>query len=179
MTSSQVTTNCYSKCATCASRQGFLLPFSYVLHQCRCVCSHISPGILHPSPVATRQRDETKGKGFSTSPLRWTICLGLPPLVAWYGVRRRSLDHSGGMAAIVVGFVLTLASGCFCVSLLVFFFTSSRLTRWRGREKEKFEEDHKKGVELRSVYHCMQMCTVLADLALKSSLAWIDSCCHS
>jgi len=106
---------------------------------------------------------EQKGKGFSTSLLRWTICLGLPPLVAWYGVRRRSLDHSGGMAAIVVGFVLTVASGCFCVSLLVFFFTSSRLTRWRGKEKEKFEEDHKKGVELRSVYHCMQMCTVLAD----------------
>ena len=73
--------------------------------------------------------------------------------MAWYGVRRRSLDHSGGIAAIVVGFVLTLASGCFCVSLLVFFFTSSRLTRWRGREKEKFEEDHEKGVELRSVYH--------------------------
>ena len=107
---------------------------------------------------------EQKEKGFSTSPLQWTIRLGLPPpLVAWYGVRRRSLDHSGGMAAIVVGFILTLASGCFCVSLLVFFFTSSRLTRWRGREKEKFEEDHKKGVELRSVYHCMQMCTVLAD----------------
>ena len=105
---------------------------------------------------------EQKGKGFSTSPLRWTICLGLLPLVAWYGVRRKSLDHSGGTAAIVVGFVRTVASGCFCESLLVFFFTSSRLTQWRGRKK-KFEEDHKKGVELRSVYHCMQMCTVLAD----------------
>jgi len=66
------------------------------------VCVLISPGILHPSPVATRQRDGTKGKGFSTSLLQWTICLGLPPLVAWYGVRKRSLDHSGGMAAIVV-----------------------------------------------------------------------------
>jgi len=58
---------------------------------------------------------EQKGKGFSTSPLRWTICLGLPPLVAWYGVRRRSLDHSGGMAAIVVGFVLTVASAFVCL----------------------------------------------------------------
>ena len=142
------------------------------------VCVLISPGILHPSPVATRQRHGTKGKGFSTSPLRWTICLGLLPLVAWYGVRRKSLDHSGGTAAIVVGFVRTVASGCFCESLLVFFFTSSRLTQWRGRKK-KFEEDHKKGVELRSVYHCMQICTVLADQTLKSSLAWIDSCCHS
>ena len=116
MTSSQVATNC----ATCASRQGFLLSFSYALHQCRCVCSHISPGILHPSPVATRQRDGTKGERFLHLPaaVDHRSAWGLPPLVAWYGVRRRSLDHSGGMAAIVVGFVLTLASGCFCVSLL-------------------------------------------------------------
>jgi len=149
---------------------------AYALHQCRCVCSHISPGILHPSPVATRQRDGTKGKRFLHLPAAVDHLPGAAPLVAWYGVRR-SLDHSGGMAAIVVGFILTLASGCVCVSLLVSFFTSSQLTRWRGREM--FEEDHKKGVEFRSVYHCMQMCTVPADKTLKSSLAWIDSCCHS
>ena len=87
-----------------------------------------------------------KGERVSTSPVRWTVCLGLPPLVAWYGVRRKSLDISGGVAAILVGFVLTVGSGCFCVSLLVFFLTSSRLTRWRGREKEKWEEEHKEGV---------------------------------
>ena len=90
------------------------------------------------------------GERVSTSPLRWTVCLGLPPIVAWYGVRRKSLDISGGVAAILVGFVLTVGSGCFCVSLLVFFFTSSRLTRWRGREKEKWEEEHKEGT-----YECV------------------------
>jgi len=82
---------------------------AYALHQCRCVCSHISPGILHPSPVATRQRDGTKGKRFLHLPAAVDHLPGAAPLVAWYGVRR-SLDHSGGMAAIVVGFILTLAS---------------------------------------------------------------------
>ena len=109
---------------------------------------------------------EERGAGVSTSPLRWTICLGLPPLVAWYGVRRRSLDLSGGMAAILVGFVLTVASGCFCVSLLVFFFTSSRLTRWRGREKEKLEEEHREGAGLRSMFISLYVaCTVVQTLA--------------
>ena len=42
--------------------------------------------------------------------------------MAWYGVRRKSLDILGGVAAILVGFVLTVGSGCFCVSLLVFFY---------------------------------------------------------
>lgn len=31
-------------------------------------------------------------------------------------------------------------------SLLVFFFTSSRLTKWRGQDKRKLEEDFKEGV---------------------------------
>ena len=75
--------------------------------------------------------------------------------MAWYGVRRKSLDISGGVAAILVGFVLTVGSGCFCVSLLVFFLTSSRLTRWREREKEKWEEEHKEGVY---VCMCMHVC---------------------
>ena len=109
-----------------------------------------------------RSGNETRlpgGERVSTSLLRWTVCLGLPPLVAWYGVRRKSLDLSGGVAAILVGFVLTVGSACFCVSLLVFFFTSSRLTRWRGREKEKYEDEHKEGVCLCACVHeCMTVC---------------------
>ena len=86
----------------------------------------------------------------------------LPPLVAWYGVRRKSLDLSGGVAAISVGFVLTVDSVCFCVSLLVFFFTSSQLTRWRGREKEKYEDEHKEGVCLCArVHECMTVCACM------------------
>ena len=119
------------------------------------VCVFLSLLVLFPFLLWLPGGEGEKGEHVSTSPLRWTVCLGLPPLVAWYGVRRKSLDLSGGVAAILVGFVLTVGSACFCVSLLVFFFTSSRLTRWRGREKEKYEDDHREGVH---VYMYMSAC---------------------
>ena len=107
------------------------------------VCVFLSLLAVFPFLLWLAGGERDKGERVSTSPLRWTVCLGLPPLVAWYRVRRKSLDISGGVAAVLVGFVLTVCSGCFCVSSLIFFLTSSRLTRWRGREKEKWEEEHK------------------------------------
>ena len=76
---------------------------------------------------------------------RCVLSLGLALLVSWRGVRRKSLSLSGGVAAVVVGAVLTAASGCFSLALLTFFFTSSRLTKWRSAEKKKLEYDHKEG----------------------------------
>ena len=55
------------------------------------------------------------------------------------------MNLSGGVAAIVVGAVLTAANGCFCLALLAFFFTSSKLTKWKGSEKRKLEHDFKEG----------------------------------
>ena len=76
---------------------------------------------------------------------RFACSLGLSILISLYGWKKRSLNLSGAMAAVVVGLVLTAASACFCVSLLTFFFTSSRLTKWRAKDKRKFEEDFKEG----------------------------------
>ena len=87
----------------------------------------------------------SREEGVSTSPVRWATCLLLPVFISLYGMRRKSLDFSGGMLAILVGFILTAASACFCASLLVFFITSSRLTKWKGKEKQKFEGDYKEG----------------------------------
>ena len=87
-----------------------------------CVCVPLSAGSL-PFLLWLPGGEGEKAEHVSTSALRWTDCLGLPPLVTWYGVRRKSLDFSGRVAAILVGFVLTVGSACFCVSLLVFFFT--------------------------------------------------------
>ena len=86
-----------------------------------------------------------KESGVSASPVRWASCLLLPVLVSVYGMKRKSLDISGGMLAILVGFILTAASACFFSSLLTFFITSSRLTKWKGREKQKYEADYKEG----------------------------------
>lgn len=84
--------------------------------------------------------------GTSASPVRWATALLLPALISIYGMRRKSLDFSGGMASVLVGFVLTAASACFSITLLTFFITSSRLTKWRGREKRKIEEGYKEGL---------------------------------
>lgn len=77
----------------------------------------------------------------SPSPVRWFVSLCLPLLVAGYGLRRRSLDSAGAVLAVLVGVLLTLASGCFCSSLIAFFITGSRLTKWRKAEKQTFEPE--------------------------------------
>ena len=87
----------------------------------------------------------TTSGGLSASPVRWLAVLLLPVAISGYGMRRKSLDFSGGMLAVLVGFILTAASACFVVALLVFFLSSSRLTKWKGNEKRKFEADYKEG----------------------------------
>lgn len=76
---------------------------------------------------------------------RWTITLLLPLLITGYGLKKRSLDPSGAALAVVVGFLLTAASACFSACLIVFFITSSRLTKWKAAEKRKLEESYKEG----------------------------------
>ena len=90
-------------------------------------------------------RDPETAVAALTSPIRWTLSFLLPLLISGYGLKKRSLDPSGAALAVVVGFLLTAASTCFSVSLIVFFITSSRLTKWRAREKKKLEDGHKEG----------------------------------
>ena len=90
-------------------------------------------------------RDPETAVAASTSPIRWTLSFLLPLLISGYGLKKRSLDPSGAALAVVVGFLLTAASACFSVSLIVFFITSSRLTKWRAREKKKLEDGYKEG----------------------------------
>ena len=77
--------------------------------------------------------------------VRWTVSLLLPLLISGYGLKKQSLDPSGAALAVVVGSLLTAASACFSVSLIVFFITSSRLTKWKAAEKRKLEEAYKEG----------------------------------
>lgn len=51
--------------------------------------------------------------------------------------------------ALLVGFVLTMANYSFFSSLLAFFITSSRLTRWGGVQKKKIDADYKEGKRLK------------------------------
>lgn len=48
-------------------------------------------------------------------------------------------------SALLVGFVLTMANYSFFSTLLAFFITSSRLTRWGGAQKKKIDAEYKEG----------------------------------
>lgn len=88
-----------------------------------------------------------------------SILLSLLLLV--YALRKRSLSLSGALVAIVVGIVLTCASGCFCLALLAFFLTSSRLTKWKASQKKKLEYDHKEGTaNLIGTVACIDKCSI-------------------
>ena len=86
-----------------------------------------------------------RSENASPSPLRWCICLLLPLLIAGRGLRKKSLDFSGAALAVLFGFVLTAASACFCTSLLAFFLSSSRLTKFKAEEKRQFDAEYKEG----------------------------------
>lgn len=76
------------------------------------------------------------------SPVRWFMSIFLPICIVIHSLGKKKLDLTGGLTALIVGFLLTLGSYCFTVSLLVFFFTASRLTQFKASKKRKFDENY-------------------------------------
>lgn len=66
-------------------------------------------------------------------------------ILVQHGVKKKSLDLTGAVASIFVGFILTFSNLCFFASCAMFFLTSSKLTRFKSEVKEKLEDDFKKG----------------------------------
>lgn len=81
------------------------------------------------------------------SPLRWFAATFIPAVIAHRGLKKKSLSLSGALLGYVVGFILTITNYAFMISLMVFFFSSSRATKFRSSAKEKLEEDFKKDGE--------------------------------
>ncbi|XP_016517891.1 transmembrane protein 19 isoform X2 [Poecilia formosa] len=79
------------------------------------------------------------------SPWRWLFSILVPLMLTSRALKRRSLDRSGALGALLVGFVLTMANLSFFSALLAFFFTSSRLTRWGAEKKKKIDAEYKEG----------------------------------
>lgn len=67
-------------------------------------------------------------------------------VIVRHGLKKKSLDLTGAVASVVVGFILTLSNLCFFASCVTFFLTSSKLTRFKSDVKEKIEDDFKKGL---------------------------------
>uniref|UniRef100_A0A8C3Y156 Transmembrane protein 19 n=1 Tax=Catharus ustulatus TaxID=91951 RepID=A0A8C3Y156_CATUS len=79
------------------------------------------------------------------SPWRWLFSVLVPLIIATQGFKKKSLDHSGALGGLVVGFILTVANYSFFSSLLVFFVTSSKLTKWKKDIKKQIDSEYKEG----------------------------------
>nr|XP_008538231.1 PREDICTED: transmembrane protein 19 isoform X4 [Equus przewalskii] len=79
------------------------------------------------------------------SPWRWLFSVVVPVLIVSNGFKKKSLDHSGALGGLVVGFILTIANFSFFTSLLMFFLSSSKLTKWKGETKKRLDSEYKEG----------------------------------
>lgn len=89
------------------------------------------------SSSSTYQQEEVQ------SPIRWFIAIFLPVYIVMKALGKKTLDLTGGLTALVVGFILTLSNYSFTAGLLTFFYTSVRLTKYKASEKKKFDENYK------------------------------------
>ncbi len=65
--------------------------------------------------------------------------------LSYRGLRKQSLSKSGALAAWVVGFLTMATSLRFGALMILFYQSSSMLTKFRSETKARFEEDHKQG----------------------------------
>lgn len=63
----------------------------------------------------------------------------VPILITLHSLKKKKLDLPGGLVALVIGFILTLSNYCFTTSLLVFFYTGTKLSKYKSNQKRSFE----------------------------------------
>uniref|UniRef100_A0A8C4QZP9 Transmembrane protein 19 n=1 Tax=Eptatretus burgeri TaxID=7764 RepID=A0A8C4QZP9_EPTBU len=85
------------------------------------------------------------GDTIQLSPWRCLFSISLPVLIVRHALRKKSLDRSGALAALLVGVLLTAASFCFFLALFIFFVSSTCLTWWRADMKKKIDPHYQYG----------------------------------
>lgn len=65
--------------------------------------------------------------------------------IALRGLKKKRLDSSGFLAALLVGFSLSYSNSGFFSSLLTFYLIGSKATKYKSSVKKAFESDHKEG----------------------------------
>jgi len=114
--------------------------------------------------------------------IRASIALVIAIMLAMRGKKKKSLSTSGAAAAFLVGFLSFLASYRFGVCLILFYQSSSSLTKYKGEVKKKLEADYKEGGQRNymQVLSCSLLATILAVIyfALEGSDARVDWSAH-
>lgn len=78
-------------------------------------------------------------------PTRFLFSTLVPILLMAYGLKRKGVNYSGAALGLIVAITLSLASHAFLACLTTFFFSSSRVTKFRSHLKRKIEVDFKGG----------------------------------
>lgn len=79
------------------------------------------------------------------SPTRWLFSTLVPILLAIRGLRSKGVSKSGAITGLIIAIILSIASHPFLISLMVFYFSSSKATRFRNDRKKLIEDDFKPG----------------------------------
>ena len=78
---------------------------------------------------------------FKLSLIRISSAIIIPLYIAISGLKKQSLDSSGALLGVLVAFVLTITRWCFLWSLMAFFVTSSKATKYKQEIKKRIEGD--------------------------------------
>lgn len=75
------------------------------------------------------------------------LCLGavIAFYLAHHGLKKKSLAPSGAIAAVAVGFLSFASSYRAGIILILFYFVSSKLTKWTAEVKAKLEDGYDEG----------------------------------
>ncbi|KAA8495674.1 Transmembrane protein 19 [Porphyridium purpureum] len=71
--------------------------------------------------------------------VRALLAVVIASVAAYKGHRRGSLTHDGAIAAFIVGATSLSCSWRFGLTLLLFYFSGTRLTKWRQEEKRRLD----------------------------------------
>jgi uncharacterized membrane protein len=77
--------------------------------------------------------------------LRYVLAALVAFGLSYHGLSNKSLSLSGGLAAIFVGFSSFACSIRFGFILILFYYTSSKFTKWKQEYKASIEEDYAVG----------------------------------
>lgn len=79
--------------------------------------------------------------------LRCGIAVAIASILAIHGYKKKSLSFSGSLAAFFVGFASMGCSYRFGLLLLLFYYSSTKLTKYKQDVKDRMEEDFKSSGE--------------------------------
>ncbi|XP_076167669.1 transmembrane protein 19 [Ptiloglossa arizonensis] len=79
------------------------------------------------------------------SPWRWLAAIAIPLFMSFWGLQKKSVNISGAVLGLFVGFILTITSYAHLACLFTFFVTSTKATKFRSDKKKKIEADFKEG----------------------------------